>query len=102
VIRDLAGPSLAYRFAQIAAGRIDAGMAAVNAHDWDLAAVDLLVHEAGGRMSGLDAKVLIYNRPQTRHGILLAARADLQEPFIAALIVPDRSEPSATAKRPSP
>jgi myo-inositol-1(or 4)-monophosphatase len=85
VIRETSGPSLAYRFAQMACGRIDAGMATLNAHDWDLAAVDIVVHEAGGLLSDLDAKALIYNRPQTRHGLLVATRADLQARLIAAL-----------------
>ncbi len=41
-------PSLALRFANVASGALDAGFASENAHDWDIAAADLLLHEAGG------------------------------------------------------
>jgi myo-inositol-1(or 4)-monophosphatase len=44
-----------------------------NGHDWDLAAADLLVHEAGGVMTALDGQVLIYNRPDPVHSLLVAA-----------------------------
>jgi myo-inositol-1(or 4)-monophosphatase len=100
VKREWAGPSLAYRFAQTAAGQLDAGVTAINAHDWDLAAADLLVHEAGGLVSGLDAKAPIYNRPLPRHGILLATRADLQTALIRALTTAERAETATDSARP--
>jgi myo-inositol-1(or 4)-monophosphatase len=98
--REAAGPSLAYRFAQMAAGRIDVGMAAVNSHDWDLAAVDIVVHQAGGLLSGLDSNTLIYNRPFPRHGILIAARADLHGRLIEAMASPGRPVALALSDRP--
>ena len=55
-------PSLAYRFAQVAANRLDAAFAGPRAHDWDLAASHLLVHEAGGRLTELDGLPPRYNR----------------------------------------
>ena len=70
-------PSLAYRLAMVAAGRVDAAFASPNANDWDLAAADLLVHEAGGRLTGLDGAVPRYNQPVPRHGALAAAGAVL-------------------------
>ena len=42
-------------------------------HDWDLAAGDLLVHEAGGTVTGLDGKRFIYNRPETRQANYVAS-----------------------------
>jgi myo-inositol-1(or 4)-monophosphatase len=65
--------SLALRLARVAHGALDAAVAGGNGHDWDLAAADLLVHEAGGIMTALDGQVLVYNRPDPVHGILLAA-----------------------------
>ena len=53
--------SLALRFARVARGQIDAAFASVNANDWDLAAADLLVHEAGGAMTGVSGEPLVYN-----------------------------------------
>jgi myo-inositol-1(or 4)-monophosphatase len=65
--------SLALRLARVAHGELDAAIAGGNGHDWDLAAADLLVHEAGGIMTALDGKALIYNRPDPVHGMLIAA-----------------------------
>ena len=47
-------PSLAYRLAMIADGALDATFVKPNSHDWDLAAADLILSEAGGRL--LDAR----------------------------------------------
>jgi myo-inositol-1(or 4)-monophosphatase len=65
--------SLALRMAYVAAGRIDAAFASVNAKDWDLAAADLLVHEASGAMTGLSGEPLVYNLHDPAHGVLIAA-----------------------------
>lgn len=65
--------SLALRLARVAQGQIDAAMASVNGRDWDLAAADLLVHEAGGAMTDLAGKTLVYNLHDPVHGALLAA-----------------------------
>ena len=48
--------SLALRLARVAQGELDAALAGGNGHDWDLAAADLLVHEAGGAMTALDGE----------------------------------------------
>ena len=42
--------SLALRLARVADGTLDVAFAGGNSHDWDLAAADLLVHEAGGAL----------------------------------------------------
>ncbi|MGH6739784.1 MAG: inositol monophosphatase family protein [Bradyrhizobium sp.] len=64
--------SLALRLARVAQGELDAAIASGSGHDWDLAAADLLVHEAGGVMNALDGQALIYNRPEPIHGMLIA------------------------------
>jgi myo-inositol-1(or 4)-monophosphatase len=69
-------PSLALRLARVADGTIDAAIAGGASHDWDLAAADLLVHEAGGALTPFDGTPLIYNRPEPRHGMLVAAGRD--------------------------
>lgn len=78
-------PSLAYRFACVASGSFDAAFASPGSHDWDLAACDLLVHEAGGRLTDLDGRVPAYNRSHPRHGVLAAANAKLQPELLARL-----------------
>ncbi len=65
--------SLALRMTRVAEGRIDAAFASVNAYDWDLAAADLLVHEAGGAMTDLSGERLVYNLHDPVHGAVLAA-----------------------------
>lgn len=65
--------SLALRLARVAGGQIDAAIASVNARDWDLAAADLLVHEAGGAMTGVSGEPLVYNLHSPVHGALIAA-----------------------------
>ncbi len=66
-------PSLAMRIAYVASGALDAGFASENSNDWDIAAADLILEEAGGRLASLDGRALVYNRKEIRHGLLTAA-----------------------------
>jgi myo-inositol-1(or 4)-monophosphatase len=68
--------SLALRLARVALGTFDIAIAGGNSHDWDLAAADLLVHEAGGALTAFAGGEVIYNRPVPRHGMLVAAGRD--------------------------
>jgi myo-inositol-1(or 4)-monophosphatase len=65
--------SLALRFARVAQGEIDAAIASANSHDWDLAAADLLVHEAEGALTTFTGQLLVYNQADPVHEPLLAA-----------------------------
>ncbi len=65
--------SLALRLVRIAHGEADIALVSGSSHDWDLAAADLLVHEAGGALTDLDGERLVYNRPVPVHGLLVAA-----------------------------
>jgi myo-inositol-1(or 4)-monophosphatase len=65
--------SLALRLVRVAQGELDGAIAGGNSHDWDLAAADLLVHEAGGMLTSLDGKPLTYNLPNPVHSVLVAA-----------------------------
>jgi myo-inositol-1(or 4)-monophosphatase len=76
--------SLALRIAAVASGALDAGFASENAHDWDIAAADLILHEAGGLLTGLDGRAIVYNRQDTRHGLLTAAPAQIHAEVNAA------------------
>ena len=53
--------------------------------DWDLAAGDLLVHEAGGRMSDLAGQTLVYNRDHTRQAGFVAAGPALHGEIVARI-----------------
>jgi myo-inositol-1(or 4)-monophosphatase len=85
--------SLALRLTRVAEGVFDAAIAGGNSHDWDLAAADLLVHEAGGAMTSLAGELLSYNRPEPVHGPLIAAGRARH----AALIGLVREQPSQLA-----
>ena len=65
--------SLALRLARVGEGALDAAFAGGNSRDWDLAAADLIVHEAGGEMTTLVGEPLVYNTADVRHGLLVAA-----------------------------
>ena len=92
-------PSLAYRLAQVACGRLEAGIASTNAWDWDIAAADLIVREAGGVLTDFDKKRPAYNSPHPRHGALGAAPAALHDALIAALRQAAAADPAfGTAK----
>jgi myo-inositol-1(or 4)-monophosphatase len=67
--------SLALRLTRVAQGELEAAFASRGGHDWDLAAADLLVHEAGGVMTDFSGRSLTYNRPHPEHGALVAADA---------------------------
>jgi len=84
--------SLALRLARVADGTLDAAVAGGNGHDWDLAAADLLVHEASGLMTALDGRPLIYNRPDPVHSVLIAAGRE-RHAALADLIRAQTSEP---------
>jgi myo-inositol-1(or 4)-monophosphatase len=78
-------PSLAYRVALVAADRVDTAVATKNSHDWDIAAIDLIVREAGGLFTDLAGEPPIYNRPIPRHPPLIAAKANLHAILLRAL-----------------
>jgi myo-inositol-1(or 4)-monophosphatase len=65
--------SLALRLARVAQGNLDAAFSAGGGRDWDLAAADLLVHEAGGAMTDFMGRPLRYGGSQARHRALIAA-----------------------------
>ncbi len=77
-------PSLAYRMCMAASGALDFALAGPNSYDWDIAAADLLIEEAGGRLTEKDGERLQYNRPRIRRGALLGAPAGLAPRLLEA------------------
>jgi myo-inositol-1(or 4)-monophosphatase len=65
-------PSLAYRLAMAADSRIDGTVVKRDSHDWDLAAADLILTRAGGRLTDLQNRPLNYNRKSVSHDVLVA------------------------------
>jgi myo-inositol-1(or 4)-monophosphatase len=77
--------SIAYRVALVAAGRFDAMVSLTSKRDWDLAAADVILTEAGGKLVGTDDRPLTYNRPAAVQGATIAASWGLVQPLLAEL-----------------
>jgi myo-inositol-1(or 4)-monophosphatase len=78
-------PSLAYRIALIAAGRLDATFVKPNAHDWDIAAALLILREAGGRLVEASGEPPQLARATTRHAALAAGSGELLDAMVPIL-----------------
>lgn len=78
-------PSLAYRLAMVADARLDGTVVKPDSHDWDLAAADLILERAGGRLVDLDGNRLVYNRATVSHGALVAGTEPALEKLLPSL-----------------
>jgi len=77
--------SAAYRMALVAAGEFDAMVSLSPKADWDVAAGDLMVHEAGGRVTTREGDLLIYNGEKPQHRSLICAGPPLHARLLARL-----------------
>ena len=83
-------PSLAYRLAMVADGALDATFVKPNSHDWDIAAADLILREAGGAVARpARPRAALRRRGDPRHGALAAGSGPLLLPMIAGVIAGD-------------
>ena len=89
--------SIAYRVALVACGQHDAMVSLSVKRDWDLAAADLIVHEAGGLLSDEAGAELIYNRPAATQRVSIAAG-----PRLHALILAHLRQKEGLESRPPP
>ncbi len=71
--------SLAYRICLIAEGRFDAMLTLRPAHEWDIAAADLICREAGGTITDLAGRDLRYNSETALQPGILAATPGLHQ-----------------------
>ncbi|MGB8818945.1 MAG: 3'(2'),5'-bisphosphate nucleotidase CysQ [Rhizobiaceae bacterium] len=78
-------PSLAYRIAAIACGQFDATFIKPDAHDWDLAAADLILAEAGGTLVNASGDRPAYAGAAVAHGVLVAGHDDLIAPMLGVV-----------------
>lgn len=78
-------PSLCYRLGRVADGR-SAGMLTLRrSWEWDIAAGDLIVREAGGRITDRFGNPLRYNNPIPQLDGVLAATPAIHSQLLAAL-----------------
>lgn len=75
--------SIAYRLALVASGRFDAMMALSRKREWDIAAGDLILREAGGMITTHRGDVLRYNRPDPFVPSLIGAGPKLHGAIMA-------------------
>jgi myo-inositol-1(or 4)-monophosphatase len=75
--------SIAYRLALVANGSFDAMLALSAKRDWDLAAADIIVAEAGGVATAHDGSRLRYNGPDAIQTSVVAAGPKLHERLMA-------------------
>ncbi len=78
-------PSLAYRLALVAQGRFDAMLTLRPTWEWDIAAGDLLLREAGAAVSDRMAQPLLFNKADPRLNGVVAGGAPLQQQICTAL-----------------
>ncbi|NSY40319.1 3'(2'),5'-bisphosphate nucleotidase CysQ [Leisingera sp. ANG59] len=78
-------PSLAYRLAKVADGRFGAMLTLRPSWEWDIAAGDLLVREAGGIITDRSGSLLRFNNPHPRLNGVVAGNTCLHTALIAAL-----------------
>lgn len=74
--------SIAYRMALVASGQYDAMMALNSKNDWDIAAGDLLISEAGGNVTLHTSKKIIYNTENTKKPSVIGANKAIHEKII--------------------
>ncbi len=74
--------SIAYRMSLVAKGEFDAMMALNKKNDWDLAAGDLIISEAGGKVTDHKGRKLIYNKNKTIKKSIIGSCRDLHPKII--------------------
>jgi myo-inositol-1(or 4)-monophosphatase len=78
--------SLAYKLALIADGRFDGLVSLRASNDWDIAAAQLLVSEAGGYLTDAAGRAILLNQETPRHaGLAAAASEHLHDALLARL-----------------
>jgi myo-inositol-1(or 4)-monophosphatase len=89
ILPDVSGAlPLQLRLAYVASGRFDAAVSFGIKHDWDLAAGDLIVHEAYGLAGNASGVGYVYNREQAWQQGMIAAGAKRYAAIVQALRIP--------------
>jgi len=75
--------STAYRMARIAEGAADATLSAGSKSEWDVCAAELIVREAGGRVTDFSGAPYRYNREETRRRGVIATNGLLHDAVLS-------------------
>lgn len=76
-------PSLAYRLALVAIGELDGAFARQGASEWDIAAADLILEQAGCKLTNPTQETIEYNQPEVRTPALIACHKERYEEIFA-------------------
>ena len=87
--------SIAYRVCLVAAGRHDACLSLTRKSDWDIAAAELILTEAGGVATTARGGGFVYNRPVPLHDSIITAGPALHGAIMGFLDAIERP-PEAT------
>lgn len=81
-------PSLAYRIAAIADNRFDGTFVKPDCHDWDIAAAELILAEAGGLMLDHNGQALTFAGEFVKRGLIVAGKRELLPAMLAVVAEP--------------
>lgn len=84
-IRRAHRPSLAYRMALVAQGKFDGMLTLRPAWEWDIAAGDLILREAGAEATDRRGNALIFNNPHPSQDGVIAAGAAIHSQILERL-----------------
>ncbi|MEE2694968.1 MAG: 3'(2'),5'-bisphosphate nucleotidase CysQ [Pseudomonadota bacterium] len=71
--------SIAYKIALVAKGKIDVAISFTKKNDWDLAASDLILKEAGGKINKISGEDIIYNSSHMTIDSVIASNIKLMQ-----------------------
>jgi len=77
--------SIAYKIALVAKGEMDIAISFTKKNDWDIAAADLILREAGGCLKNISGNKTTYNSRQMQIDSVLASNVVLIEKLCAEL-----------------
>lgn len=77
--------SVAFKLAQLSTGHGDATFTLTPKNEWDICAGSLLVEEAGGRVTGLDGKPLVFNQSSPLRPGMIASNGVLHQGLLALI-----------------
>ena len=78
--------SIAYRMALVSNGRFDSMMALNTKSDWDVAAGDLIINEAGGKVTDHKGNQLLYNLENTSKKSIIGTCMSLHDKILERVI----------------
>ena len=77
--------SIAYKIALVGSARYDGAVTLWPKSEWDIAAAELIVAEAGGCVTTATGDALVYNKREPRFPSVVASAPDLHRPLLDAL-----------------